>query len=184
VWGLGGKQSLTFLIRKTTSVVLPPAVRLASLKLRLTQLASRALVSANGSLEALMFRRAGPQATRIRAVVSGATLYAFGTRLLIPHVSLQHFVRSQLLSSDLTHPTDTVKTKTTSSCYMPDNGVTKEAIIKSPNNQNRGGVSVKLVAHRFMKYILISFQGYYCVVGTCRAKGDEYWDNTGRAGGP
>jgi hypothetical protein len=67
---------------------------------------------------------------------------------------------------------------------MPDNGVTKEAIIKSPNNQNRGGVSVKLVAHRFMKYILIFFQGYYCVVGTCRAKGDEYWDNTGRAGGP
>jgi hypothetical protein len=32
---------------------------------------------------------------------------------------------------------------------MQDNGVSKEAIIKSPNNQNRGGVSVNRVAHQF-----------------------------------
>ncbi|KAF2447402.1 hypothetical protein P171DRAFT_407521 [Karstenula rhodostoma CBS 690.94] len=38
-------------------------------------------------------------------------------------------------------------------------------VIKSPNKDNRGG-------------------GMYCVIGTCRAQGDEYWDNTGRAGGP
>ncbi|KAF7557609.1 hypothetical protein G7Z17_g542 [Cylindrodendrum hubeiense] len=38
-------------------------------------------------------------------------------------------------------------------------------VMYSPNDQNRGG-------------------GYYCVVGTCRSQGDQYWDKTGRAGGP
>ncbi|KAL6354846.1 hypothetical protein LRP88_12203 [Fusarium phalaenopsidis] len=38
-------------------------------------------------------------------------------------------------------------------------------ILFSPNEQNRGG-------------------GYYCVIGTCRSQGDEYWDKSGRAGGP
>ncbi|KAM0345650.1 hypothetical protein ACHAPU_006304 [Fusarium lateritium] len=38
-------------------------------------------------------------------------------------------------------------------------------VIYSPNESNRGG-------------------GYYCVVGTCRAQGDGYWDYSGRAGGP
>ncbi|KAF5668652.1 hypothetical protein FHETE_5203 [Fusarium heterosporum] len=38
-------------------------------------------------------------------------------------------------------------------------------VMFSPNNQNRGG-------------------GFYCVVGTCRAQGDAYWDYNGRAGGP
>ncbi|KAF7556449.1 hypothetical protein G7Z17_g1443 [Cylindrodendrum hubeiense] len=38
-------------------------------------------------------------------------------------------------------------------------------IIWSPNEANRGG-------------------GYYCVVGTCRAQGDAYWDYSGREGGP
>ncbi|KAH7263798.1 hypothetical protein BKA59DRAFT_490108 [Fusarium tricinctum] len=38
-------------------------------------------------------------------------------------------------------------------------------IMFSPNQNNVGG-------------------GYYCVVGTCRAKGDGYWDYSGRAGGP
>ncbi|KAH7156099.1 hypothetical protein EDB81DRAFT_756606 [Dactylonectria macrodidyma] len=41
----------------------------------------------------------------------------------------------------------------------------EDVILKSPNEQNRGG-------------------SYYCVVGPCRAKGDAYWDNSGRAGGP
>ncbi|KAH8672478.1 hypothetical protein BGZ61DRAFT_537105 [Ilyonectria robusta] len=43
--------------------------------------------------------------------------------------------------------------------------VSDPVIVKSPNSDNRGG-------------------GYYCVIGTCRAKGDNYWDNTGPAGGP
>ncbi|KAF5662963.1 hypothetical protein FHETE_7708 [Fusarium heterosporum] len=38
-------------------------------------------------------------------------------------------------------------------------------VMFSPNEGNRGG-------------------GYYCVVGTCRAQGDAYWDYSGRAGGP
>ncbi|KAF1938209.1 hypothetical protein EJ02DRAFT_474332 [Clathrospora elynae] len=38
-------------------------------------------------------------------------------------------------------------------------------VLKSPNSKNQGG-------------------GYYCVIGTCRSKGDEYWNNNGRAGGP
>jgi hypothetical protein len=68
--------------------VVPRAVALlANLRPPLTQLASRVLVSANGSLEALTFRRTGPPATRIRAVGPGAKPFAFGTRLLIPHVS-------------------------------------------------------------------------------------------------
>ncbi|KAF2830289.1 hypothetical protein CC86DRAFT_433967 [Ophiobolus disseminans] len=54
---------------------------------------------------------------------------------------------------------------TTSSCYRPDNGKVNQWIIKSPNEKNAGG-------------------GYYCVIGTCRSKGDQYWDNSGRAGGP
>ncbi|KAF5563112.1 hypothetical protein FPHYL_5343 [Fusarium phyllophilum] len=38
-------------------------------------------------------------------------------------------------------------------------------VMYSPNESNRGG-------------------GYYCVIGTCRAQGDNYWDYSGRAGGP
>ncbi|RBR26133.1 uncharacterized protein FIESC28_01161 [Fusarium coffeatum] len=38
-------------------------------------------------------------------------------------------------------------------------------VMFSPNANNRGG-------------------GYYCVIGTCRAQGDNYWDYSGRAGGP
>ncbi|KAH7129219.1 hypothetical protein EDB81DRAFT_661255 [Dactylonectria macrodidyma] len=38
-------------------------------------------------------------------------------------------------------------------------------VMYSPNENNRGG-------------------GYYCVIGTCRSQGDNYWDKTGRAGGP
>jgi hypothetical protein len=64
------------------------------------------------------------------------------------------------------HTAYTVRSTTTSSCYTPNNGQAGDPyVLKSPNSQNRGG-------------------GYYCVIGTCRAKGDEYWDNSGRAGGP
>ncbi|KAH6888424.1 hypothetical protein B0T10DRAFT_488155 [Thelonectria olida] len=38
-------------------------------------------------------------------------------------------------------------------------------VMYSPNDKNSGG-------------------GYYCVIGTCRSQGDQYWDKTGRAGGP
>lgn len=50
-------------------------------------------------------------------------------------------------------------------CGNPVTIVSDPVIVKSPNSDNRGG-------------------GYYCVIGTCRAKGDNYWDNTGPAGGP
>ncbi|KAL4731568.1 hypothetical protein ACLX1H_000541 [Fusarium chlamydosporum] len=39
-------------------------------------------------------------------------------------------------------------------------------VMFSPSQDNRGG------------------GGYYCVVRTCRAQGDSYWDYNGRAGGP
>ncbi|KAG5749067.1 hypothetical protein H9Q69_011457 [Fusarium xylarioides] len=38
-------------------------------------------------------------------------------------------------------------------------------VMYSPNENNKGG-------------------GYYCVIGTCRSKGEGYWDYNGRAGGP
>ena len=38
-------------------------------------------------------------------------------------------------------------------------------VLKRPNEDNRGG-------------------GYYCVIGTCRSKGDDYWVKDGRPGGP
>ncbi|EAT81080.2 hypothetical protein SNOG_11372 [Parastagonospora nodorum SN15] len=46
-----------------------------------------------------------------------------------------------------------------------DGKLSEPYVLKSPNNANRGG-------------------SYYCVVGTCRSMGDDYWDDTGRAGGP
>lgn len=49
-------------------------------------------------------------------------------------------------------------------CGGEDLGET--SIVWSPNDDNRGG------------------KDYYCVIGTCRKQGDEWWDNTGRAGGP
>ncbi|KAK7418933.1 hypothetical protein QQX98_003636 [Neonectria punicea] len=50
-------------------------------------------------------------------------------------------------------------------CSNPVETVSDPVVIKSPNSNNRGG-------------------GYYCVIGTCRAKGDAYWDDNGPAGGP
>ncbi|KAH3905284.1 hypothetical protein HBI56_209680 [Parastagonospora nodorum] len=43
----------------------------------------------------------------------------------------------------------------------------KTYVMKSPNEGNRGVID-----------------DHYCVIGTCRKKGDQYWDNTGPAGGP
>jgi hypothetical protein len=50
-------------------------------------------------------------------------------------------------------------------CSNPVETISDNIILKSPNSNNRGG-------------------GYYCVIGTCRAKGDAYWDDNGPAGGP
>jgi hypothetical protein len=50
-------------------------------------------------------------------------------------------------------------------CGNPSTIISDPIIVKSPNEDNRGG-------------------GYYCVIGTCRSKGDNYWDNSGPAGGP
>ncbi|GKZ25421.1 hypothetical protein AbraCBS73388_001049 [Aspergillus brasiliensis] len=38
-------------------------------------------------------------------------------------------------------------------------------VMFSPNQNNKGG-------------------GYYCVIGTCRSQGQNYWDKSGPAGGP
>ncbi|KAL4894784.1 hypothetical protein BDV59DRAFT_164140 [Aspergillus ambiguus] len=38
-------------------------------------------------------------------------------------------------------------------------------VMFSPNQNNKGG-------------------GFYCVIGTCRSQGQNYWDKSGRAGGP
>jgi hypothetical protein len=62
----------------------------------------------------------------------------------------------------LTRIPDTVRELDDSMCVLHQTG---EGVIKSPNVNNKGGE-------------------YYCVVGTCRSKGEQYWDNTGRAGGP
>ncbi|KAF2828371.1 hypothetical protein CC86DRAFT_465212 [Ophiobolus disseminans] len=63
------------------------------------------------------------------------------------------------------HTAYTGRPYTVNSCDPGRRIYRKEIIMKSPNKANRGG-------------------GYYCVVGTCRAQGDGYWDDSGRAGGP
>jgi hypothetical protein len=89
-----------------------------------------------------MFRRAGLQETLIRARVPKATQFAFGTTLPILLVSFLRFVMSHNITRSLTNPTDTVQSKTTSSCYTPNNGQAGAPyVLKSPNSQNRGGVS-------------------------------------------
>ena len=47
---------------------------------------------------------------------------------------------------------------------MPDNRG-PDYVMFSPNVDNKGGQ-------------------FYCVVGTCRSRGENYWDKSGRAGGP
>ncbi|KAH7122131.1 hypothetical protein B0J13DRAFT_648348 [Dactylonectria estremocensis] len=52
----------------------------------------------------------------------------------------------------------------TAGCGIAQALYSEDIILKSPNEQNRGG-------------------GYYCFVDPCRAKGDGYWDNSGPVGG-
>ncbi|KAF9761351.1 hypothetical protein IL306_003848 [Fusarium sp. DS 682] len=64
---------------------------------------------------------------------------------------------------NIAHTAYTVQDVTTNPCTG-----SKESspyVMFSPNENNSGG-------------------GYYCVVGTCRSKGEGYWDYNGRAGGP
>ncbi|KAF2022625.1 hypothetical protein EK21DRAFT_82865, partial [Setomelanomma holmii] len=59
----------------------------------------------------------------------------------------------------------TVRNWAQNTCNSTPRRYSDNLVMKSPNKANRGG-------------------GTYCVIGTCRAQGDAYWDNTGRAGGP
>ncbi|KAF4994522.1 hypothetical protein FGRMN_5731 [Fusarium graminum] len=63
------------------------------------------------------------------------------------------------------HTAYTVRNRQMDTCIPEEANDSDPFIIFSPNEANRGG-------------------GYYCVVGTCRAQGDGYWDYSGRAGGP
>ncbi|RBA17472.1 hypothetical protein FPRO05_02196 [Fusarium proliferatum] len=64
---------------------------------------------------------------------------------------------------NIAHTAYTVQEYTKNTCTEGSGGT--PYVIYSPNESNRGG-------------------GYYCVIGTCRSKGDGYWDYNGRAGGP
>ncbi|KAF5660303.1 hypothetical protein FCIRC_12181 [Fusarium circinatum] len=65
------------------------------------------------------------------------------------------------------HTAYTVQNKERDSCAVGGgwDSTGDPFVMYSPNESNRGG-------------------GYYCVIGTCRAQGDNYWDYSGRAGGP
>ncbi|KAF1830286.1 hypothetical protein BDW02DRAFT_609111 [Decorospora gaudefroyi] len=64
------------------------------------------------------------------------------------------------------HTAYTVQNNHYNSCKHPSNERYGDAFVMfSPNQQNAGG-------------------GYYCVIGTCRNKGDWYMDKDGPAGGP
>lgn len=65
----------------------------------------------------------------------------------------------------IAHTAYTVQDERVCNCWVPGSDYGDPIIIKSPNQKNSGG-------------------GFYCVVGSCRAKGDEWWDESGRAGGP
>lgn len=64
----------------------------------------------------------------------------------------------------LAPPTDDVRPWNGKTCSTNKN-YHDQVVYRSPNKNNRGGQ-------------------YYCVVGTCRAQGDAYWDYNGRNGGP
>ncbi|KAF5974755.1 hypothetical protein FBULB1_7643 [Fusarium bulbicola] len=65
------------------------------------------------------------------------------------------------------HTAYTVQNKERDSCAVGGgwDSTGDPFVMYSPNESNRGG-------------------GYYRVIGTCRAQGDNYWDYSGRAGGP
>ncbi|KAH3904290.1 hypothetical protein HBI56_008770 [Parastagonospora nodorum] len=67
---------------------------------------------------------------------------------------------------NIQHTAYTVQDVSYNSCLPPPNKKGPPYIMKSPNKANRGG-------------------GFYCVIGACRAKGDEYWrEDFAPAGGP
>lgn len=96
----------------------------------------------------------------ILAMAHQVTMFAYGTTLLTRLVSVP--ARTQRI--ELTLFQDTVHNHVYNTC-VPNERNSDPFVMKSPNKANRGG-------------------GMYCVIGTCRAQGDAYWDNTGRAGGP
>ncbi|KAH7071228.1 hypothetical protein BKA63DRAFT_493066 [Paraphoma chrysanthemicola] len=63
------------------------------------------------------------------------------------------------------HTAYTVRNWVQNTCLGRPKAYSDNFVMKSPNKVNRGG-------------------GMYCVIGTCRAQGDAYWDDSGRAGGP
>ncbi|KAF5689054.1 hypothetical protein FDENT_4556 [Fusarium denticulatum] len=64
---------------------------------------------------------------------------------------------------NIAHTAYTVQEWTKNTCTDGHGGT--PYVMYSPNENNKGG-------------------GYYCVIGTCRSKGEGYWDYNGRAGGP
>ncbi|KAF5628128.1 uncharacterized protein FTJAE_9003 [Fusarium tjaetaba] len=64
---------------------------------------------------------------------------------------------------NIAHTAYTVQEYTKNTCTEGHGGT--PYVMYSPNENNKGG-------------------GYYCVIGTCRSKGEGYWDYNGRAGGP
>ncbi|KAF5975483.1 hypothetical protein FCOIX_7669 [Fusarium coicis] len=64
---------------------------------------------------------------------------------------------------NIAHTAYTVQEYTKNTCTEGKGGT--PYVMYSPNENNKGG-------------------GYYCVIGTCRSKGEGYWDYNGRAGGP
>lgn len=65
----------------------------------------------------------------------------------------------------LTKGLDTVVNKEQYSCHSGLGYQSDPFVLFSPNDNNSGG-------------------GYHCVVGSCQAKGNSWWDYNDPAGGP
>ncbi|KAL4893757.1 hypothetical protein BDV59DRAFT_207539 [Aspergillus ambiguus] len=76
-----------------------------------------------------------------------------------------HAYETVCLWYNTAHTAYTVQSGLYNQCtgFSPNNG--GNFVMFSPNQNNKGG-------------------GYYCVVGTCRSQGQNYWDKSGRPGGP
>ena len=109
-----------------------------------------------------LFPRAGRLAIPIPVPGALVRTFVFGITLLIPLVSILSY-----LVSIVNWFSDTIQNMQRDSCAVGGGwGADGDPFVMfSPNANNRGG-------------------GYYCVIGTCRAQGDNYWDYSGRAGGP
>jgi hypothetical protein len=110
-----------------------------------------------------LFPRAGLLVIPIPVPAALVKTFAFGITLLIPLVS----TLSPYSKTIADWFSDTVQNMQRDSCKVGGGWDTDgdPFVMFSPNANNRGG-------------------GYYCVIGTCRAQGDNYWDYSGRAGGP